>query len=50
VDRNQEVKGMIKENDVCYNAFISEGFTWGGAWQNSKDYQHFEIKIEGINQ
>jgi|GEM_PF-1847972 len=50
VDRTLEAKGMIKAGDVCYNAFITRGFTWGGEWQNSKDYQHFEIKIEGINQ
>lgn len=21
-----------------------KGFTWGGAWRSSKDYQHFEKK------
>jgi hypothetical protein len=49
-DRTLDVKGIIREGDVCYNAFIENGFTWGGAWVNSKDYQHFEIKVDGINQ
>lgn len=49
-DRTLDAKGMIKAGDVCYNAFIENGFSWGGEWQNSKDYQHFDVKIEGINQ
>ena len=23
---------------------MMHGFTWGGAWRSSKDYQHFEKK------
>lgn len=33
---------MITHNDLCYQLFIKHGFTWGGDWKNSKDYQHFE--------
>lgn len=33
---------MIDTNDLCYKAFIRHGFTWGGAWRTSKDYQHFQ--------
>ena len=40
-DRNNTRQGMIIKGDVCYNAFISRGWTWGGHW-NNKDYQHFE--------
>ncbi|MDF1616102.1 M15 family metallopeptidase [Petrocella sp. FN5] len=50
VDREVPVKGMIFKNDVCYEAFVSRGFSWGGDWKNSKDYQHFDIYIKGINQ
>ncbi|PKM67529.1 MAG: hypothetical protein CVU95_07410 [Firmicutes bacterium HGW-Firmicutes-2] len=50
VDRDVPVKGMIIKGDVCYDAFISRGFSWGGDWKNSKDYQHFDIEIEGVNE
>ncbi len=50
VDREVPVKGMIIKGDVCYEAFISRGFSWGGDWKNSKDYQHFDIKIVGVNE
>ncbi len=42
VSRDLNYKGMIKYNDCCYNAFISNGFKWGGKFNNVKDYQHFE--------
>lgn len=32
----------IVKKDICYNAFIKRGFTWGGSWSSIKDYQHFE--------
>ncbi len=41
-DRTVDCEYYIRENDVCYNAFISRGFTWGGNWNTKKDYQHFE--------
>lgn len=43
LDRDNIRKGMIVEGDVCYNAFKSRGWTWGGDWKSLKDYQHFEI-------
>ena len=27
---------------LCYKLFTEHGFTWGGDWVHSKDYQHFE--------
>lgn len=33
---------MIDHDDLCYQLFIDHGFTWGGDWENPKDYQHFE--------
>jgi len=42
VDRNQNKPGLIKEDDVCYQAFIKRGYFWGGHWTSLKDYQHFE--------
>lgn len=49
-DRALAIPGMVLKDDACYVAFTSRGFRWGGDWVNSKDYQHFDIKIEGINQ
>lgn len=45
-NRDLNEKGMIKKGDDCYNAFISRGWSWGGDWNNNKDYQHFEKIIE----
>lgn len=42
VDRDKDNRYYIRKGDPCYNAFVSRGFTWGGEWRNSKDYQHFE--------
>lgn len=48
-DRTLECPYYIREGDVCYQAFIKRGFTWGGEWKNNKDYQHFQKKIEEGN-
>lgn len=44
VDRTADFEHKIDENDLCYKLFIEHGFTWGGSWKNSKDYQHFEYR------
>lgn len=41
-DRNAEFPHKINKDDLCYRNFIEHGFSWGGAWNSSKDYQHFE--------
>lgn len=41
-DRSQDFAYKIDENDLCYRLFIEHGFTWGGNWNSSKDYQHFQ--------
>lgn len=45
-DRTQGKEHMITHEDICYKVFEKYGFTWGGDWNNSKDYQHFEKKAE----
>lgn len=45
-DRTRTEPYIIKKADICYNAFISRGFTWGGDWNTKKDYQHFEKDID----
>lgn len=42
VDRSQYAKGMIKKDEAVYEIFTKYGWTWGGDWDNLKDYQHFE--------
>ena len=41
-DRQADFPYKIEEGDLCYRLFTEHGFSWGGNWKNSKDYQHFE--------
>lgn len=41
-DRSAAFPYKIDENDLCYKLFKEHGFTWGGNWNSSKDYQHFQ--------
>lgn len=41
-DRSKDFPYKIDENDLCYKLFTEHGFTWGGNWNSSKDYQHFQ--------
>lgn len=45
-DRSQSFAYKIDENDLCYRLFTEHGFTWGGNWNSSKDYQHFQKTID----
>ena len=42
VDRSMDFPYKIDHDDLCYQLFKEHGFSWGGDWQHSKDYQHFE--------
>ena len=42
VDQSEDHPYRIDHDDLCYKLFIEHGFTWGGDWVHSKDYQHFE--------
>ena len=44
-DRSQDFPYKIDENDLCYKLFTDRGFTWGGNWNSTKDYQHFQIVL-----
>jgi hypothetical protein len=44
IDRTTGVAHVITEDDLCYKLFTQNGYKWGGAWKNIKDYQHFEVK------
>ena len=41
-DRSKACEYYIRRGDICYEAFIKRGFTWGGDWKHEKDYQHFQ--------
>ncbi len=41
-DRSVGFSHKIDSNDLCYRLFTEHGFTWGGSWNSSKDYQHFQ--------
>lgn len=43
VDRELENPYYIHKSDSCYEIFARYGFSWGGDWSPSKDYQHFEF-------
>ena len=42
VDRSEDNPYKIDHDDLCFKLFTEHGFTWGGDWVHSKDYQHFE--------
>lgn len=43
VERSLHEPYMIHADDLCYQLFISHGWSWGGAWAGDvTDYQHFE--------
>ena len=41
-DRTADFPHKIDREDLCCRLFRAHGFSWGGAWTHSKDYQHFE--------
>ena len=42
MDREKYFPYKIEKGDLCYRLFKKYGFSWGGDWRSSKDYQHFE--------
>jgi len=42
VDRSRDFPHKIDRDDLCCRLFLEHGFSWGGNWLFSKDYQHFE--------
>ena len=41
IDRGTGLPHVITHDDLAYQIFTKYGFTWGGDWQEPKDYQHF---------
>ena len=44
-DRTRDFAGKIDHDDLCYQLFTEHGWSWGGDWKNSKDYQHFSKDV-----
>jgi len=42
IERDPKVKGKIYPGSVCYNAFVSRGWEWGGDWEDMDDNHHFQ--------
>ena len=49
-DRSQDFPHKIDESDTAYKLFTEHGFIWGGSWTDRKDYQHFEIPNDVIEE
>lgn len=47
-DRSVWFPHKIDHDDLCYKVFVQHGFEWGGDWEHTKDYQHFEMPDEWI--
>jgi len=45
-DRSLDFPYKIDESDLCYRLFAEHGFIWGGNWNSSKDYQHFQKVVD----
>jgi hypothetical protein len=42
LDRTRDVAGMLRADSPAVAAFLDRGWSWGGAWRDPVDYQHFE--------
>jgi hypothetical protein len=40
-ERLPEIMGLIVDGDVVTRAFARRGWSWGGRWRHTVDYQHF---------
>lgn len=40
-ERRSDIVGIIVEGDVVTRAFARRGWSWGGRWKHTVDYQHF---------
>ena len=49
-ERDSNYRYMIREDDLCVQLFKEHGFEWGGDWDDPKNYMHFEIPDEMVEQ
>lgn len=43
---NPETLGTFTKDNLIVKEFIKRGWSWGGNWKSSKDYQHFEKRLK----
>lgn len=48
VDREADFPYKITDDDMALKLFKKYGFNWGGDWDESPDYQHFELPTDEI--
>lgn len=41
-NRKRPSSYRLERGDLCHRLFLEHGFRWGGDWNTTKDYQHFE--------
>ena len=41
IDRTLDIMGLISHDDLAYKLFTKYGWSWGGDFKYTKDYQHF---------
>lgn len=46
INRESDLAHVIDHENLCYQLFAEHGFSWGGDWDNPKDYQHFEKSLQ----
>lgn len=46
--RDDGRKHVIVHSDIAYKEFSKNGFEWGGDWEHTKDYQHFEVDSDKV--
>lgn len=44
-NRTSDEPHVITHEDTAFNVFKKYGFSWGGDWNNPRDYQHFEKEV-----
>lgn len=42
LDRERKTPGLLRRGDPAVRELTRRGWTWGGAWKEMKDYQHFD--------
>jgi hypothetical protein len=50
VDRALLRPGMLFAGDAVVSAFQHAGWSWGGSWDEPKDYHHFELSSRAFTQ
>ena len=49
-NRDSDFPFMIRDTDLCVRLFKEHGFEWGGDWEDPKNYMHFEIPDDVVEQ